>query len=126
MNSVRRGHSMFSQAVRFSHKIWGHSATNFRNVFKAGDTLSSRHVSSCDVNACSWDVRGDLALNVWRRFTLLSLCLRHVISRGALVVSRASTPLKFLMSHTFRETLRTCRALFRRYHLFSRSGGNAY
>ena len=29
----------------------------------AGDTLSSRHVSSCDVNACSWDVRGDLTLN---------------------------------------------------------------
>ena len=29
---------------------------------KAGDTLSSRHVSSCDVNACSWDVRGDLTL----------------------------------------------------------------
>jgi hypothetical protein len=22
----------------------------------AGDSLSSRHVSSCDVNACSWDV----------------------------------------------------------------------
>jgi len=30
---------------------------------KAGDTLSSRHVSSCDVNACSWNVRGDLTLN---------------------------------------------------------------
>jgi hypothetical protein len=28
----------------------------------AGDTLSSRHVSSCDVNACSWDVRDDLTL----------------------------------------------------------------
>ena len=55
---------------------------------------------------------------VLRRFTLLSLCLRHVISRGALVGSRASTPLKFLLSHTFRETWRTCRALFRRYHLY--------
>jgi len=33
------------------------------------------------------------------RFTLLSLCLRHVISR-------ASTPLTFLLSHTFRETWR--------------------
>ena len=31
--------------------------------FKAGDTLSSRHVSSYDVNACSWDVRDDLTLN---------------------------------------------------------------
>jgi hypothetical protein len=30
---------------------------------KAGDTLSSRHVSSCDVNVYSWDVRGDLTLN---------------------------------------------------------------
>jgi hypothetical protein len=30
---------------------------------KAGDTLSSRHVTSCDVNACSWDVRGDLTLS---------------------------------------------------------------
>jgi len=55
---------------------------------------------------------------LWRRFTLLSLCLRHVISREALVGSRASTPLKFLLSHTFRETWRTCRALFRRYQLF--------
>ena len=26
-------------------------------------TISSRHVSSCDVNACNWDVRGDLTLN---------------------------------------------------------------
>jgi len=32
-------------------------------VAKAGDTLSSRHVSSCDVNACGWDVRGYLTLN---------------------------------------------------------------
>jgi hypothetical protein len=30
---------------------------------KAGDTLSSRHVSSCDVNACSWDARCNLTLN---------------------------------------------------------------
>jgi hypothetical protein len=154
-----------------------------RCVSKDGDTLPSRHVSSCDVNACSWDVRGDLTLNsmaqihtsvtlltsrdlawrsgrltcqhayqisavthiswdvtyvscalqalpvvsrngrnaywnVWLRFTLLSLCLRHVISRGALVGSRASTPLNFLLTHTFREKWRTCRALFRRYQLF--------
>ena len=27
------------------------------------DTLTSRHVSSCDVNACSWDVRDYLTLN---------------------------------------------------------------
>ena len=36
---------------------------------------------------------------LWRRFTLLSLCVRHVISR-------ASMPLTFLLSHTFRETWR--------------------
>jgi hypothetical protein len=29
----------------------------------AGNTLFSHHVSSCDVNACSWDARGDLTLN---------------------------------------------------------------
>jgi len=33
------------------------------SAIKAGDTLSSRHVSSCDINACSWNVRGDLTLN---------------------------------------------------------------
>ena len=33
------------------------------NVSIAGDTLPSRHVSSCDVNACSWDVIGDFTLN---------------------------------------------------------------
>jgi hypothetical protein len=32
-------------------------------ISKAGDTLSSRHVSSCDVNAFIGDVRGDLTLN---------------------------------------------------------------
>jgi len=68
--------------------------------------------------ACSWDVRGDLHWILWRRFTLLSLSLRHVISRGALDGSLVSTPLKFLLSHTFRETWRTYRALFRRYQLF--------
>ena len=32
------------------------------DVSKGGNTLSSLQVSSCDVNACSWDVRGDLTL----------------------------------------------------------------
>jgi hypothetical protein len=53
---------------------------------------------------------GYFNIEFWRRLTLTSLCLRHVIWRGALVGSRASTPLKFLLSHTFRET---CRVLFR-------------
>jgi hypothetical protein len=74
------------------------------SAIKARDTLSSRHVSSCDVTRAvgMWEVIWYWIL--WRRFTLLSLCLRHVISRGALVGSRSSTPLTFLMSHTFRET----------------------
>jgi hypothetical protein len=75
-------------------------------------------MSSCDVNACSWDVRGDLTLNSMAHIHTSVTLLSHVISRGALVGSRANTTLKFLFSHTFRETWRTCRALFRRYQLF--------
>ena len=67
-----------SESVRFSHKIWGHSATNVRNVFKAGDTLSSRHMSSCDVNAYSWDMRGDLTLN----------CMAQIHTSVTLLTSR--------------------------------------
>jgi hypothetical protein len=44
----------------------------------AGDTLRSRHVSSCDVNACSWEVRGELTLNsvaqIRTSVTLLTSC----------------------------------------------------
>jgi hypothetical protein len=55
----------------------------------------------------------------WRSLTLLSLCLHHVIWHGDLVGSRANTPLKFIFSHIFRETWRTCRVLFRYcYQLF--------
>jgi hypothetical protein len=39
------------------------SVTTYGCNCLAGDTLSPRHVSSCDVNVCSWDVRGDLTLN---------------------------------------------------------------
>jgi hypothetical protein len=55
---------------------------------------------------------GYFNIEFWRKLTPLSLCLRHVIRRGALVGSRASTLLKFLLSHTFRGTWRTCRVLF--------------
>jgi hypothetical protein len=41
----------------------------------AGDTLSSRHVSSRDVTS---EV-GIFNIEFWRTITLLSLCLRHVI-----------------------------------------------
>jgi hypothetical protein len=71
---------------------------------KAGDTQSSRHVSSCDVTIAV----GIFNIEFWRTLTLLSLCLRHVIWRGALAGSRASTPPKFLLAHTFHDTWRTC------------------
>jgi hypothetical protein len=66
--------------------------------------------------ACILDI---LTLNSGAHSHFCELCLRNVIWRGALVGWRASTPLKFLLSHTFRETLRTCRVLFRHcYQLF--------
>jgi len=80
---------------------------------KAGDTLSSRHVSSCDLNACSWDMRGDLTLN-----SMVQIHTSVTLLTSRDLGSRASTPFKFLLSHTFRETWRTCRALFRSYQLF--------
>jgi hypothetical protein len=67
---------------------------------KAGDTPSSRHVSSRDVRSTV----GIFNIEFCRTLTLLSLWLRHVIWRGGLVGSHASTPLKFLLAHTFRET----------------------
>ena len=54
----------YSYAVRHGMKV--QLVTPYRVSHlqsKAGDTLSSRHVSSYDVNACSWDMRGDLTLN---------------------------------------------------------------
>jgi hypothetical protein len=50
---------------------------------------------------------GYLTLNSGADSHFCQLCLRHVIWRGALVGSRACTPLKFLLPHTFRETWRT-------------------
>ena len=70
-------------------------------------------------NACSWDVTGDLTLNsmvqIHTSVTLLMSC-DLAWSSGRLTCQHAS--LKFLLLHTFRETWRTCRALFRRYQLF--------
>jgi hypothetical protein len=53
-----------------------------------------------------------LTLNSGADSHFCQICLRHVNWSGALVRSRASTTLKFLLSHTFRETWRTCRVLF--------------
>jgi hypothetical protein len=92
------------------HQVWQWS--RFKPIWlgashdsKAGDTLSSCHVSSRDVTSAA----GIFNIEFWCTLTLLSLCLRHVIWRGALVGSHASTLLKFLLSHTFRETWRTSR-----------------
>jgi hypothetical protein len=54
-----------SKLARLTHS----SETNFSDtitcadVSRAGDTLSSSHAISCDVNACICDARGDLTLN---------------------------------------------------------------
>ena len=72
---------------------------------KAGDTLSSRHVSSCDVNTCSWDVRGDLTLNsVTQIHTSVTLLTSRDLtwSSGRLTCRHASQI--SAVSHTFRET----------------------
>jgi hypothetical protein len=54
----------------------------------------------------SWDVTGGLTLNY---MTLIHSSVTLLTSRGALVSSRASTPLTFLLSHTSREAWPTCR-----------------
>jgi len=43
--------------------------------------------------------------------TLIHSSATLLTSRGTLVGSRASTPLTFLLSHTFREAWPTCRVL---------------
>jgi hypothetical protein len=58
--------------------------------------------------ARSWDVRGDLSLN---SMTQIHSSVILLTSRGALVGSRASTTLTFLLSHTFREAWLTCQVL---------------
>jgi hypothetical protein len=55
---------------------------------------------------------GYLTLNSGADSRFCQPYLHHVIWRGALVGSRASMPLKFLLSHTFPETWRACRVLF--------------
>ena len=86
---------------------WG----NFKaGLLGRGHTIfTSRELMWC--YACSLDVRGDLKSNSTAQIHILSLCLRHVISRGALVGSRASSPLTFVLSQTFREAWPTCQVL---------------
>jgi hypothetical protein len=84
---------------------------------QALDTLSSRHVSSCDISSCSWFVRGDLSLNSMAQIhTSVNLLTSRDLawSSGRLTCQHASQ----ISAVTFRETWRTCLALFRRYQLF--------
>ena len=76
-----------------------HRTCNLTKHSSVVDASCSRHVSSCDVTRAvgMWEAIYHWIL--WRRFTLMPLCLRHMISR-------ASTTLTFLLSHTFRETWR--------------------
>jgi hypothetical protein len=75
----------------------------WRTNFVRRDVISSLYVSSCDVVIAV----GIFNIEFWRRLTLLSTLLTSrdlTWSSGRLT---CSTPLKFLFSHTFRETWRT-------------------
>jgi len=85
------------------------SICNVISLYGRGQTiLTSRELMWC--YACSWD---------WQRRCNIEFCGADSHTSATLLTSRdlgsrASTPLKFLLSHTFRETWRTCR-----------NGGNA-
>ena len=78
-----------------------------------GIGAGTHYLTSCELMwcyACSWDERRFTLNSAVQIHTSVTL-LRHVISRGALVGSRANTPHTFLSSHTFREAWPTCRVL---------------
>ena len=91
-------------SFRMSHQRSGYCEGD-PEMCKAGDTLSPRHVSSCDINACSWDVRGDLTLNC---MALIHTSVTLIMSRdlawssGRLTCQHASQI--SAVAHTFRET----------------------
>jgi hypothetical protein len=89
-------------------QVWLNPILGEKRQLKAGGhtILTSRELMWLRVHL------GYFNIEFWRRLKLLSLGLRHVIWHGALVGLRARTPLKFLLSYTFRETWRTCRVLF--------------
>jgi len=70
-----------------------------------GHTILTSRVLMCYYTR-SRDVRGGLTLN---SVTQIHSSVTLLTSRGALVGSRASTPLTFLLLHTFREAWPTCR-----------------
>ena len=93
---------------------------------KAGDTLSSRHVSSCDVSACSWDVRGDLTLNslVQSHTSVTLLTSRDLAwSSGRLTCQHVSQI--SAVAHISWDVTYVSSAL-QTLPVVSRNGGNAY
>jgi hypothetical protein len=96
------------------------------DVSKAMDTLSSRHVSLCDVNACSWDVRGDLTLNSMAQIhTSVTLLTSHDLAwnSGRLTCQHASQI--SAVAHISWDVTSVSSAL-QTLLFVSRNGGNAY
>jgi hypothetical protein len=92
----------------------------------AGDTLSSHHVSSYDVNACSWDVRDDLTLNSMAQIhTSVTLFTSRDLtwSSGRLTCQHASQI--SAVAHISWDVTYVSSAL-QTLPVFSRNGGNAY
>jgi len=120
---------VWSNATRHTSHSVGLMRTRDRPVaetFKAGDTLSSRHVSSCDVNACSWDVRGDLTLNCMAQIhTSVTLLTSRDLawSSGRLTCQHASRI--SAVAHISWDATYVLRAL-QTLPSVSRNGGNAY
>jgi hypothetical protein len=84
---------------RYTHLTW--------DLGQGHTILTSREFMWYYARSC--DVRGGLTLNSKTR---IHSSVTLLTSRGALVGSRASTPLTFLLSHTFREARPTCRVLW--------------
>ena len=96
--TARSEHGVTSVKQTRPHCVNQMGKTHSKPLSRGHTILMSRELMWC--YTCSWDVREAIYHWIlWRRFTLLSPCLRHVISR-------ASTPITFLLSHTFHKTWR--------------------
>jgi hypothetical protein len=103
-----------------------HTHTAPHNDSRAGDTLSSRHTSSCDINACSWYVRGNLTLNSLAQIhtSVTLLTSRDLVwSSGRLMCQHASQI--FAVVHISWDMTYVLSAL-QTLPVVSRNGGNAY
>jgi hypothetical protein len=92
----------------------------------AGDTLSPRHMSSCDVNACSWVVRCELALkSITEIHTSVTLLTSRNLawSSGWLTCQHASQI--SAVAHISWDVTYVSSAL-QTLPVVSRNGGNAY